>query len=191
MRKVFTLLLCISFLLISLVGCQTAAKKPMTPEQKPGAAVKKPSTEMSASDRRVMANRLSKMAESVNGVQRASVVVSSIGMTNTGVNATSNKMTNTNAARTNYNGQVVMVGLTLEPSAKRDPATINKIKSTVANKLKASDRRISQVLVTTDPNLIKRINDVAAGIIEGKPIQDFQRDINDINSKLKQQRPTF
>jgi len=57
--------------------------------------------------------------------------------------------------------------------------------------LTASDRRISQVLVTTDPNLIKRINDVAAGIIEGKPIQNFQTEINDITGKLKQQRPAF
>ena len=191
MRKSFTLLLCISFLLISLMGCQTAAKKPMTPERKPGVTTKKPTTEMTASERRVMANKLSKMAENVKGVKRASVVVSSIGMTNTGNTATTNKMTNTNAARTNYSGQVVMVGLTLEPTATRDAATLNKVKSTVANKLKASDRRISQVLVTTDPNLIKRINDVAAGIIEGKPIQNFQKDINDISGKLKQQRTAF
>ena len=191
MRKIFILLLCVSFLLISLMGCQTTSKKPMTPARKPGVTAKKPTTEMTASERRVMANKLSKMAENVKGVKRASVIVSSIGMTNTGTTATTNKMTNTNAARTNYSGQVVMVGLTLDPTATRDAATINKIKSTVANKLKASDRRISQVLVTTDPNLIKRINDVAAGIIEGKPIQNFQSDINDISSKLKQQRPAF
>lgn len=191
MRKIITLLLCVSFLLIGLVGCQTTAKKPMTPARKPGVTAKKPTTEMTASERRVMANKLSKMAENVKGVKRASVIVSSIGMTNTGTTATTNKMTNTNAARTNYSGQVIMVGLTLEPTATRDAATINKIKSTVANKLKASDRRISQVLVTTDPNLIKRINDVAAGIIEGKPIQNFQSDINDISGKLKQQRPAF
>jgi hypothetical protein len=191
LRKIITLLLCVSFLLIGLVGCQTTAKKPMTPARKPGVTAKKPTTEMTASERRVMANKLSKMAENVKGVKRASVIVSSIGMTNTGTTATTNKMTNTNAARTNYSGQVIMVGLTLEPTATRDAATINKIKSTVANKLKASDRRISQVLVTTDPNLIKRINDVAAGIIEGKPIQNFQSDINDISGKLKQQRPAF
>ncbi|MGS0763104.1 YhcN/YlaJ family sporulation lipoprotein [Syntrophomonas curvata] len=220
MRKLFTLLLCISFLLISLVGCQNAAKKPTTPARKPGVTAKKTSSEMTASERRVMASRLSKMAENVKGVRRASVVVSSIGMSNAGMGTTkstnkstttnnlnstnpnsrmntnpnnnlNNKMNNTNTAKTNYSGQMVMVGLTLEPTATRDPATQNKIKSTVANKLKASDRRISQVLVTTDPTLIKRINDVAAGIIEGKPIQNFQSDINDITRKVKQQRPAF
>lgn len=191
MRKIFTLLLCVSFLLISLMGCQTTAKKPMTPQRKPGVTTKKPTTEMTASERRVMANKLSKMAENVKGVKRASVVVSSIGMTNTGTTATTNKMTNTNATKTNYSGQVVMVGLTLEPTASRDAATIDKVKTTVANKLKASDRRISQVLVTTDPTMIKRINDVAAGIIEGKPIQNYQNDINDISNKMKKQRPAF
>jgi len=163
----------------------------MTPARKPGVTAKKPTTEMTASERRVMANKLSKMAENVKGVKRASVVVSSIGMTNTGVTSTTNKMTNTNAARTNYSGQIILVGLTLEPTATRDSATINKVKSTVATKLKASDRRISQVLVTTDPTMIKRINDVAAGIIEGKPIQNFQRDITDISGKIKKERVTF
>lgn len=191
MRKIFTLLLCISFLLISLAGCTSASKKPMTPARKPGVTAKKPSVEMTASDRRVMASRLSKMAENVKGVRRASVVVASVGMTNTGVTSTSNKMTKTNAAKTNYSGQVVMVGLTLEPTATRDPATVKKIKTTVANKLKASDRRISQVLVTTDPTLIKRINDVAAGIIQGKPIKNYQTEISNIHAKLRKERTAF
>jgi YhcN/YlaJ family sporulation lipoprotein len=220
MRKLFTLVLCISFLFVSLAGCQNAAQKPAVPERKPAA---ENGTEMTASERRVMANRLSKMAENIKGVQKASVVVSSIAMNNAGVetapstnntgnnnnlnstnpnskmntnpdNNLNNKMnnnTNTNTAKTNYSGQIVMVGLTLEASAMRDAATQNKIKSTVANKLKASDRRISQVLVTTDPDLIKRINDVAAGIIEGKPIKNFQKDIQDITSKVKQQGAPF
>ena len=194
MRKIFTLLLCVSFLLISLMGCQTASKKPMTPTRKPGVTTKKPTTEMTASERRVMANKLSKMAESVKGVKRASVVITSISMTKPGTTTTTTgttKMTKTSTAQTNYSGQVVMVGLTLEPSATRDTATINKVKSTVATKLKASDRRISQVLVTTDPTMIKRINDVAAGIIEGKPIQNYHKDITDISNKLKRERPAF
>ena len=130
MRKSLTLLICISFLLISLVGCQTTSKKPMTPTRKPGVTTKKPVTEMTASDRRVMASKLSKMAENVKGVKRASVVVASIGMTRTGATSNADKMTNTRTTGTNYSGQVVMVGLTLEPTATRDAATINKVKNT-------------------------------------------------------------
>lgn len=211
MRKLFTLLFCAGFLLISLVGCQNADKKPADPARKPGVAAPQNSSEMTASERRVMASRLSKMAENVKGVQQASVVVSSIGMDNTGIgtgkstdknatnsldttdpnNKSNNRMGGADTAKINYSGQMVMVGLTLEPSATGDPTSQNKIKNTVANKLKASDRRISQVLVTTDPTLIKRISDVAAGIIDGKPIQKFQNDINDIIRKVKQQPPAF
>jgi hypothetical protein len=237
MRKLFTLVLCISFFIICLVGCQSSAQKPAVPDQKPKVTDKNTTDEMTASERRVLANRLSKLAESVDGVERASVVISSIGMTNNDLinmdggnknndannnlnstnpnskmntdpnnNNLSNRMNNntnnnnmnnnnmnnnTNNNNNTVSGQMVMVGLTLEPSAMRDPATENKIKNTVANKLKASDRRISQVLVTTDPNLIKRINDVAAGIIEGKPIQNFRDDINDITNKVRNQGPAF
>ena len=53
---------------------------------------------------------------------------------------------------------------------------------------KAADTRINQVLVTTDPTMIKRINDVAAGIIEGKPIQSLEKDINTLTNDLKKQK---
>jgi hypothetical protein len=46
-------------------------------------------------------------------------------------------------------------------------------------------------LVTTDPNLVKRITDVAAGILEGKPIKTFEKDIKNIDSSLRQQKTTY
>lgn len=84
-----------------------------------------------------------------------------------------------------------MVGLTVDPAMMKNPTEINSVKTTVMNKLKASDRRISQVLVSTDPNVIKRLNDVAAGILEGKPIKTFENDIRDLNTRFKQEKPTI
>mgnify|MGYP000397733684 CR=1 FL=1 len=223
MRKILTLLLCVSFLVVGLLGCQDASKKPSAPERKPNTTVERKSdvdADMTPSERRVMASSLSKTAESVEGVQRASVVIASIGMTNTGVddsqngnmtdnnfsNSTNNKMSNNAnnnnnmannnndksiADRNDVSGLLVMVGITLEPTAKRDTATVNKVKNAVVNKIKASDADISQVLVTTDPNLIKRINNVAAAIIEGKPIEKFKDDINDLSGQIKRQTPAF
>jgi hypothetical protein len=224
LRRIFPLVLCLSFLVISLIGCQDAAQRPLTPQQRPDTTTNQPD-QMTPGERRAMANRLSQMAEEVDGVQRATVVVTTVGMTNTGAGMDTNGIDrngtgmDTNGAGTNANnnnvsnnmnrpaadsdmarnnaldddvtGQLVMVGLTLEPTATRDPATVNNTKTMVANKLKASDKRISQVLVTTDPNMIKRINDVAAGIIAGKPIQNFREDINDLNNQMKQDRPAF
>jgi nicotinamide mononucleotide adenylyltransferase len=165
-----------------------------------------------------MASKLSNLAENVDGVQRAAVVVSSIAMTNnmtsrTPTSTTANKninrvvnpegvgnvnpntVGNANPTRTavkgNYSGLIVMVGLNLDSKTENNPTMARNIKQTVANKLKNSDQRISQVLVTTDPTLIQRINDVAAGIIQGKPINNFESDIKDMITKIKQQQPAF
>ena len=83
-----------------------------------------------------------------------------------------------------------MVGLSLQEGMNTADKA-DEIKRTVANKLKASDKRISQVLVTTDPGLVQRLNDVAAGIIQGRPIQGYQEDINDLMRRMRQQQPAF
>ncbi len=214
MKKQTLVVLCISILLLSMIGCQTTAKKPMT-----NRSTNITNTgEMTPSERRVMASKLSNLAENVDGVQRAAVVVSSIAMTNnmtsrTPTSTTANKninrvvnpegvgnvnpntVGNANPTRTavkgNYSGLIVMVGLNLDSKTENNPTMARNIKQTVANKLKNSDQRISQVLVTTDPTLIQRINDVAAGIIQGKPINNFESDIKDMITKIKQQQPAF
>ena len=193
MKKQTLVVLCISILLLSMIGCQTTAKKPMT-----NRSTNITNTgEMTPSERRVMASKLSNLAENVDGVQRAAVVVSSIAMTNnmtsrTPTSTTANKninrvvnpegvgnvnpntVGNANPTRTavkgNYSGLIVMVGLNLDSKTENNPTMARNIKQTVANKLKNSDQRISQVLVTTDPTLIQRINDVAAGIIQGNQL---------------------
>jgi len=197
-----------------MIGCQTTAKKPMT-----NRSTNITNTgEMTPSERRVMASKLSNLAENVDGVQRAAVVVSSIAMTNnmtsrTPTSTTANKNINRvvnpegvgnvnpntvgnanptqTAVKGNYSGLIVMVGLNLDSKTENNPTMARNIKQTVANKLKNSDQRISQVLVTTDPTLIQRINDVAAGIIQGKPINNFESDIKDMITKIKQQQPAF
>ncbi|MGS0745678.1 YhcN/YlaJ family sporulation lipoprotein [Syntrophomonas erecta subsp. sporosyntropha] len=201
MRKKIALLLCLVFLnLIIFSGCQSAAKKPVTPEQKPR-VTRSADGDLTASERRVLATRLSNLAQNVQGVQKATVVVSSIAMTNNG-KTTRNTINNPNTAinnntnlnrdtAVNYSGLVIMVGLTLTPNMMKNANDVNEIKRTVANKLKASDKRISQVLVTTDPNLIVRINDVAVGIIQGRPVQSYQDDVNNLINRLKQQQPAF
>lgn len=85
---------------------------------------------------------------------------------------------------------MVMVGLSLDENMNSADKA-NEIKRTVANKLKASDKRISQVLVTTDPGLVQRLSDVAAGIIQGRPIQGYKDDLNDLTRSMRQQQPAF
>jgi Sporulation lipoprotein YhcN/YlaJ (Spore_YhcN_YlaJ). len=167
MKKICLVILCLVMLGITLPGCQGAARKPQTPQNPQG------NLDVSASDRRMMANQLSKTAESVPDVQKATVVVSEAGGLSGG--GTTKTL-------------VAMVGLTVSSGLGNDANKVSTIKQTVADKLKAADTRINQVLVTTDPTMIKRINDIAAGIIEGKPIQSFEKDINTLANDLKKQK---
>jgi len=222
MRKKFLILLCI-FIITSAIGCQTSAKKPVVPEQKPDQVN---NNELTASERRILADKLADIAEDVDRVEKATVIVTSIGMTNnlqknTGNGLTNNRSNNNlnkndnqnnqnnirddfnnnlnnnnisnlnNNNRIDYSGLLIMVGLNLTNETKNNINNANSIKKTVANKLKASDNRISQVLVTSDPNLVERINDVAAGMIRGEPVRNFEDDVKDLNKRLRQQQPAF
>lgn len=229
LQKKLVLLICFTLILTSLaLGCNNAAQRPDLPQQNQEDTDDR-DDELTASERRVLASRLSNMAEQVEGVKDATVVVSSVGMTNnlgTGAdrdilsdddddddrvtrnrtnnnqaanNRTTNNLANNNAnpntaqnppAGTNVSGLMVMVGLSLD-QGMNSADKANEIKKTVANKLKASDKRISQVLVTTDPGLVQRLSDVAAGIIQGRPIQGYQEDINELTRSMRQQQPAF
>jgi len=229
LQKKLVLLICLTLILTSLaLGCNNAAQRPDLPQQNREDKTDRADDELTASERRVLASRLSNLAEEVEGVDDATVVVSSVGMTNNlgtnagkdiqpGINAddatpqlnnnqggVNNNRTNNNQAAnnanpntvqnpppgTNVSGLMVMVGLELE-DGMNTAEKANEIKKTVANKLKASDKRISQVLVTTDPSLVQRLSDVAAGIIQGRPIQGYQEDINELTRRMRQQQPAF
>ncbi|MBC7076182.1 MAG: YhcN/YlaJ family sporulation lipoprotein [Syntrophomonadaceae bacterium] len=177
MKKEIVLLLCLSLLLTGFgLGCQSAAEKPAVPKQN--------GSDMDTSERRVMASRLSQMAEEVEGVQKASVVVSDMDIVDTALPGTNN---DTLTGRTNKDDVLVMVGIVLDENVRADVNKASEIRQTVRQKLKASDERISQVLVTSDPNLVERISKLAADVIEGKPIKDFEDEIKDINNKIRQQ----
>lgn len=144
--------------LLLLPGCQPA-KRPLTPQSdQEGKATKL--SQLSPSERRILTSRLSNVAAGVKGVNRAIVVLSS----------------------DNKNELVALVGLTLKPESANQAASI---KRDVIKKVKGVDRRLTQVLATTDPNMVKRISDIASGIIEGKPLKSYARDVNELNRMLK------
>jgi hypothetical protein len=80
---------------------------------------------------------------------------------------------------------VVMVGLNLDPKAMQDKTKEKTIKEEVRAKIMADDGRISEVLVTNDPDMIKRLQDVAAGVIQGKPMQSYAQDIEELNKNIR------
>jgi actin-like ATPase involved in cell morphogenesis len=149
-------------------GCQKPAQKPETPQPE--------TSGLTTSDRRVISDKLSKQARQVEGVQNATVVLTEMGSDTVAPSPT--------PGETQVQGLVAMVGVTIKSGADE-----NKVKEEIRQKLKAVDSRVSHVLVTTDPNLIRKINDVAAGLIDGKPFQTMKDDINAINQQIKKDNP--
>lgn len=154
--------------LFNVAGCsKQASKKPLTttPQNKvtkPGTTTTKkaqPVSPLGPSETRKLADKLTNLAVKVKGVRSATVVV-----------------------QPSNNRAAVLVGLTLEPGVKGSET--NKIKKQVRDKLKKADKRITRVLVTSDPNLVRRIEDIARGIIAGKPVQSFASEISELTRRI-------
>lgn len=106
----------------------------------------------------------------------------------------SNRFTNNNMNNTTNNtrGLVVLVGIELEDNYKNNAANADTIQREVANKIKASDSRISQVYVTTDESMVKRIEDVADDVEKGGgALRTLRNEINKIYRELINQGPAF
>jgi hypothetical protein len=187
LKKITAILLCV-FLCGSILvsGCGQTARKPPVPESMPNNQTNTPQQTNDA-EKRVMANRFSNLAMEVNGVAKATVVVSSVDSEEAGntttpstapipdlpvLNAVSGKM-------------VVMVGLNLDPKVMQDKTKETSIKDEVKSKIMADNQTISEVLVTTNPDMIKKLQDVAAGVIQGKPMQSYAQDIQELDKNIR------
>lgn len=172
MKKITHLVL---FLFIAGVfvtgGCQTA-KKPVAPEKKTSPS------QVTESDKRVMANRFSTIAQGVEGVSKATVVIASAD--------TSARETSTSAG-TSKGKIVVMVGLTLDAGSNTSKGKQQTVMSTVKKRIMANDKRVTDVLVTADANMVKKINDIAAGLIEGKPVLSYAKNAAELGKMMKKQ----
>jgi len=215
LKKITAIFLCVLLTMAVLVsGCGKTAQKP-GPETSPNSGVE----QTSDSEKRIMASNFSNLAMSVNGVQKATVVVSStitaspqdvtsdpnnVPNLSPANNGTTN---NSNTGSTNVPGSdisgissptgeipsvtsgrlVVMVGLNLNDAAMKDKNTENKVKEDVKTKIMQSDQKVSEVLVTTNPDMIKKLQDVAAGVIQGQPLQSYAQDINELDKGIRTQ----
>ncbi len=158
---------CICLILLLLgAGCQQAGKKPL-PEQN--------MKSLSASDMRIMASRFSTLAEEVEGVMTATVIVDKAdAIQSTGKTSETRDI-------------VAMVGLNLSDTSLKGTDREKTIKEMVRKKILDSDKRVTEVLVTTDANTVKKIKDVAAGVISGKATKSYAKDVNELNKILKKQ----
>lgn len=206
------------FSIISVAGCQTTAKKPMSPQSNQGTVPRSqnlstaPAANLTDAEAKALAKKLAKMADNVSGVQKATVVVTegtattpSTNRVRTGVTTINNDRFNgmTNTATTPggrtvtgpdgtyVRGIVVMVGLDVDRSMINNTAEMERLKTKVANKLLAADNRISRVYVTSDPELVKRISNAADDMVKGKPLSRMRSDLNNLMDRMKGESSAF
>ncbi|CFX09622.1 Sporulation lipoprotein YhcN/YlaJ-like [Syntrophomonas zehnderi OL-4] len=181
MRKKYSSLIILLAGVLLLGGCQQA-KKPVPPDTAPAPR------QVTESDERVLANRFSSLAKEVNGVNQATVVVAmadaslGLGKTTPDKNDTDKSL---EEAKHHPGKMVVMVGLTLNDHAMGNERRQQNVKNAVKKRILKSDEKVSDVLVTTDPNMVKKINDVAAGLLEGKPILSYAKSASELGKAMK------
>jgi hypothetical protein len=182
LKKLTAILLC-AFLCASLIisGCGQTAKKPAVPENTTDTQMNTPQQTDDA-EKRVMATRFSNLATGVNGVTKATVVVSSV---DSGEARTSTPPGPTTIPDATFETMVAMVGLNLDSKIAQDKTKEMSVKDEVKSKIMADNQKISEVLVTTNPDMIKKLQDVAAGVIQGKPMQSYAQDIEELNKNIR------
>lgn len=201
MKKSGVILLLIIFVMI-MAGCQTAAKKPVIPDNNMSNTDNTARTQLTEVQKQSMVKRLSNVAESVSGVSNATVIVTDTlsttsptttpGTVNPGNTGSDYSVDDTRSFTTGEGTQntkvMVMVGLNVDSGAMQSATRLNQIQQTVADRIKSSDRRVDQVLVTTKTDLVGRINNIATSTSNGKAVQ---RDITDLKREMTNQAPTL
>ncbi|MHB1419342.1 MAG: YhcN/YlaJ family sporulation lipoprotein [Bacillota bacterium] len=131
-----------------------APMKPRTSPLTPAPARKPIATTPAEAHR--MAQTLAKEAGKAPGVRKATVVVS---------------------------GNTAFVGLELNKKTTNTRET-DMIKNDVATRIKKMESRITTVLVASDPDTMTRLNKIATGIREGKPVSSFVTELSVIARRI-------
>lgn len=170
MRKLAWLMILVFILSGSVLGCGTGTKKPLTTPknnlQKGTSSTPKSTTTAQPNMERVLADRVATIAKQVGGVKSATVVVSR----------------STGTSMTTGTGYTAMVGIELSSNTKG--STAEMVKKQVGSRVKSKEKQITKVLVTTDPNMITRLKDIAAGVIKGRPISGFAKEIDELARRI-------
>jgi len=174
MRKNLWVLLLVAIFISTVWGCGGEAAKPNQPNNK--ITQNKGTTPVTPqpNNERVMADRLANLASQVKGVKAATVVV------NRNTTGNNNNM-GTNNTTTN-NSFTAMVGIELNSDIKGSAS--ESVKKQVADKIKSNEKQVTKVLVTTDPDLITRLKDIASGVINGKPVSSFATEIEELARRI-------
>ena len=162
MKKRWTLLIVTVLIIASLAGCTAYRRPTPTPTPTPTPDPEAPEMPMTPAPQTAQpttADRVVKVVNSMAEVKSSYAVVV---------------------------GNVAMVGVDL-----RDKLTTSQeesLKNRISSETKRQMPELAEVWVTSDPDLVKSIRDLAARISRGEPISGFFDEITQIMRKLEPER---
>lgn len=155
LKRVCVGLLLVLFLSTSLFSGCTAARKPV-----PGPTKTTPSTPTPA--RKVV--RTTPEQQIADRVTREAAKVSGV-----------------RKAIAVVSGKTAYIGLDLNVKGTRD----KEVKKEVARRVKTAEPGLATVHVTSDPDLVTRLRNIADGIKKGKPVSGFSSELAEIGRRIK------
>jgi YhcN/YlaJ family sporulation lipoprotein len=87
-----------------------------------------------------------------------------------------------NKATVVISGTTALVGVDMK--AKVQGTHEKDVKKKIEKAVKDTDKSITRVYVTADPDLYKRIDNIARGISEGRPVSEFAKQISEIIKRI-------
>jgi len=80
-------------------------------------------------------------------------------------------------------GNTALVGVQFDKQYKGK--LTDSIKKSIDRKVKQEDKRITRVVVTADPDLVTRIEDMFEDIGKGKPLSGFAEEISEMINRIQ------
>lgn len=168
-----------------LGGCHKAnqQQKPLNPKNKQDNLL-----EISNSEQRIMASKISNLSEEVEGVNRAAVIITRSKIIDKNfikkAQKEKQKGDKQNIALPD-GGLIVIIGAGVNEKMHEDSDEWGKVHDELINKVKSADISISQVYATIDPEIVGKIDNIAAATLQGESVSKHEDEIKDIISEIK------
>lgn len=161
----------------SMAGCKTATKKPTPARYTPAPTRTTPAPSKTAPGYTTPVPRTptvpapTPVRKPTPESARAAKIASNVA-----------KIPEVNKATVVVSGSNALVGTDMK--ARVQGAHETDIKKKVEKTVKDTDKAIKRVYITADPDLYKRIDNIARGISAGRPVSEFAKQISEIIKRI-------
>ena len=173
-KSIITIMLIGIMIIVSMAGCKTATKKPTPARYTPAPTRTTPAPSKTAPGYTTPAPRTpapTPVRKPTTESARASKIASNVA-----------KIPEVNKATVVVSGSTALVGVDMKARVQGTNET--DVKKKIEKDVKNTDKSITRVYVTSDPDLYKRIDNIARGISAGRPVSEFAKQISEIIKRI-------